>query len=520
MTRPKTPFSDKNKVRHFRLVHRPVDDVHGDSVASLHFDDMYEEYRPGKGPVKLPKVSRTNHAEEEEMVDLDAMFETYDGIVKSSMQNEVDPEEFVDVENDDEHDHVRAAQNQDQVGEAARYGILFDDRNYDYMRHLRAVGVTPGAVFIDASSGRKVSEVSATKSAPAFFFKDDAEEVATVEASKTEANVELTAPELDEARERALQRYRELMKQDCADPVLREVLEALEDDAYVTEDFEDNLVLSLDNLNLNPRAQEMDDGFDLDNISEEMVDIEEDELDNILAEYDEDYEEDGYDVLAEDSFVDIEQQDGNEDVSVSYSEYEEALGEDMEEAEEELELTEEQKQAVSYLLDQGRQRKTSVYERRVRHANPNLPPLAIALAQYAEVRREMLPRNYEAIVAKYLGEEHGEETERSELVARERLVAQMLQEANERQIMKHSNIASVVLDKREVKRPVVIDSRPRSEAKRAGQGSRPEPEAVEEEARDRVNRGAARRAEETPEEKKQRKAAIKAEKREKRQAKK
>ena len=34
-------------------------------------------------------------------------------------------------------------------GEAAEYGIFFDDTEYDYMQHLRSVGETPDAVLLE-----------------------------------------------------------------------------------------------------------------------------------------------------------------------------------------------------------------------------------------------------------------------------------------------------------------------------------------------------------------------------------
>jgi len=35
-------------------------------------------------------------------------------------------------------------------GEAAEYGIFFDDTEYDYMQHLRTVGEQPDAVLLEA----------------------------------------------------------------------------------------------------------------------------------------------------------------------------------------------------------------------------------------------------------------------------------------------------------------------------------------------------------------------------------
>lgn len=99
-----------------------------------------------------------------------------------------------------------------QTGEAAKYGIFFDDRNYDYQRHLRVIGETPDAVFIPANASSRSKEIDLVH-----MFDD--EELA--------GNDSLAAAAKD-------------------DPAVREVLEALEDEAYEDENFEDDFVVKLD----------------------------------------------------------------------------------------------------------------------------------------------------------------------------------------------------------------------------------------------------------------------------------
>lgn len=94
-----------------------------------------------------------------------------------------------------------------QVGEAACYGILLDDRHYDYMQHLKRIGEVPGAILIDNGP-----------------VPDDYLE-------------RLRAVDVD---------IREL-----ADPAVREVFEALENDAHDDddgnrEDLPDDFVRELD----------------------------------------------------------------------------------------------------------------------------------------------------------------------------------------------------------------------------------------------------------------------------------
>lgn len=88
-----------------------------------------------------------------------------------------------------------------QAGEAAKYGIFFDDRNYDYTRHLKPIGQSPDAVFVPASQVSQQDNV--------------------------EAEEEYYYGEMDNNEE------------------LEEVLEALEDEEYCDEDFDDNLVVKL-----------------------------------------------------------------------------------------------------------------------------------------------------------------------------------------------------------------------------------------------------------------------------------
>lgn len=98
-----------------------------------------------------------------------------------------------------------------QAGEAAKYGIFYDDRKYDYGKHLKVIGEVPDAVFIPAAApahGRGIDL--------AHTFDDE----------------ELAGGDGPAAVE--------------SDPTIREVLEALEDGAYEDEDLDDDFVVKLD----------------------------------------------------------------------------------------------------------------------------------------------------------------------------------------------------------------------------------------------------------------------------------
>lgn len=127
-----------------------------------------------------------------------------------------DDDEIIDVETVDSpasnQEDVEQRENP-HVGEAAKHGIFYDDRSYDYTQHLRLIGVTPGAVYVDAK--KKPSSESAAKD---------------------------TAVALDELHKAT---YEQIQAVDL-DPRVREVLEALEDDRYVGETVEDDYFKTLD----------------------------------------------------------------------------------------------------------------------------------------------------------------------------------------------------------------------------------------------------------------------------------
>ncbi|KAL1954669.1 hypothetical protein VTO42DRAFT_821 [Malbranchea cinnamomea] len=133
-------------------------------------------------------------------------------------------------------------------GEAANYGIFFDDSKYDYMQHLRELGGGGGdSHFIEAKptkgKGKPMSLEDALReklpgnledrSVAGSVYGDDA--LSTVSSY---------------VRPRTYQDQQDIpddiagFKPDM-DPRLREALEALEDDAYVDEDAEDDFFESL-----------------------------------------------------------------------------------------------------------------------------------------------------------------------------------------------------------------------------------------------------------------------------------
>ena len=122
-------------------------------------------------------------------------------------------DEEIDIMNDEEY-HFESPS---LPGEAVKYGINYDDRYYDYTRHLKTVGVVPGTVILEAPVKAK-----------------------EVEPDELEQDME---------------------EMDLDDPDIQQVIQALNDTAYIQEDFEDDLVEKL-------AAEPSDEDFDMDEYDE------------------------------------------------------------------------------------------------------------------------------------------------------------------------------------------------------------------------------------------------------------
>ncbi|KAJ6264051.1 hypothetical protein Dda_0191 [Drechslerella dactyloides] len=142
-------------------------------------------------------------------------------------------------------------------GEAALHGIYYDDTEYDYMQHMRDIGVSAEAVFIEAPQASSKQRKHKTPVIPEEEENDDgterkktleellAEDTAAKNGGNTRRGVELPAEMLPSGG--YLKRtYRDQQDvpdtiagfQPDMDPRLREVLEALDDEAYVGEEQE------------------------------------------------------------------------------------------------------------------------------------------------------------------------------------------------------------------------------------------------------------------------------------------
>ncbi|KAF9469714.1 LTV-domain-containing protein [Collybia nuda] len=113
------------------------------------------------------------------------------------------------------------------IGEAAIYGVYYDDTEYDYMQHLRTVGVQEDgveSVLIEAplpsKAGGELKKIQHRDLPPGVL-------ASTSELPRTY--------ESQQAIPESIAGFQPDM-----DPHLRQVLEALEDDAFVDDNLEDN----------------------------------------------------------------------------------------------------------------------------------------------------------------------------------------------------------------------------------------------------------------------------------------
>jgi protein LTV1 len=130
-------------------------------------------------------------------------------------------------------------------GEAANHGIFYDDTEYDYMQHMRDLGSSTESHFIEASASAKTKK-GKTKLEDALQNLDLQSESGVVShASSVASNAQSVFAEdmlpSEFVRPRTYQDQQDVPDaiagfQPDMDPRLREVLEALDDEAYVDDD--------------------------------------------------------------------------------------------------------------------------------------------------------------------------------------------------------------------------------------------------------------------------------------------
>ncbi|KLU90145.1 hypothetical protein MAPG_09111 [Magnaporthiopsis poae ATCC 64411] len=193
---------DKKTATHFTLVHRPQNDplIHDESAPSMVLN-----------PTQPPNASSSK------------------GKKLDDLASELGSD---------------ALSIRDNEGEAANHGIYFDDTEYDYMQHMRDLGAGEGeAVFVEAKIGQKEGKGKQKQS-----LEDALREMDLQNRSSDLLDAEiLPTRDLPRATYQAQQDVPDAIAgfQPDMDPRLREVLEALEDEAYVDEDGDDDLFREL-----------------------------------------------------------------------------------------------------------------------------------------------------------------------------------------------------------------------------------------------------------------------------------
>ncbi|RAK73421.1 ribosome biogenesis protein LTV1 [Aspergillus fijiensis CBS 313.89] len=148
-------------------------------------------------------------------------------------------------------------------GEAANYGIFYDDTKYDYMQHLRELGTGAGdAHFVEAKNNQAAS---GNNNKGKMKLEDALRQVSLDDGQGSEfggsyAPSEMRSTATAFSRKPTYQDQQNVPDaiagfQPNMDPRLREVLEALEDEEYVDEADDDDLFGQL-----TTRAEEMDQG--------------------------------------------------------------------------------------------------------------------------------------------------------------------------------------------------------------------------------------------------------------------
>ncbi|KAJ9503424.1 Protein ltv1 [Exophiala xenobiotica] len=205
---PPKRWIDKNKAQTYQLLYRPQDDP-----------ELYNETAGDRTlyPVSGPASSSRTPAQDTGL-------------------------HLKDLEDDLDFDGVRPNE-----GEAAEYGVYYDDTSYDYMQHLRDIGQGGGeSHYVEA-----IPQGKGKGKAKTMKLEDALREV-SLDDDRSVAESEMLSTFSTSTRPRTYQDQQDVPDdiagfQPDMDPRLREVLEALDDDAYVDENDEEDLFGALAN---------------------------------------------------------------------------------------------------------------------------------------------------------------------------------------------------------------------------------------------------------------------------------
>ncbi|KAI9837509.1 MAG: hypothetical protein M1819_007159 [Sarea resinae] len=136
----------------------------------------------------------------------------------------------------------------DNEGEAANYGIYYDDTEYDYMQHMRDLGSSTEAYFVEApkpsTKQQKGKGKQKLEDALREASLDDPDDESAGGVKVSDSRKQLLDDDILPSKEQRKTTYQDQQDipdalagfQPDMDPRLREVMEALEDEAYVDDE--------------------------------------------------------------------------------------------------------------------------------------------------------------------------------------------------------------------------------------------------------------------------------------------
>lgn len=246
--------SDKKTATTFHLVHRAQNDplIHDENASSMVFaevapsnikrsDDLY-------GPAGSSRASVASHHS------YASQYSAASGRAKIKHRGDLESEYEGKVRRNE--------------GEAANYGIYYDDTEYDYMQHMKDLGQGGGeSYFLEAPSAKKgkgkqmdLADMLRLSSLDDGRSEAGLSMASTVSRSATELFGQDMAPS-EFVRKTTYQDQQNIPDaiagfQPDMDPRLREVLEALEDEAYVDDEDDIFEALAADAVEVDQREWE------------------------------------------------------------------------------------------------------------------------------------------------------------------------------------------------------------------------------------------------------------------------
>ncbi|KAF1953197.1 Low temperature viability protein [Byssothecium circinans] len=269
---PRRKVFDKKTAINYKLVHRAQNDprIHDSDASDMVFTEVSApNSREAPEPAGSSRASQYSSA---------SKYSSATGRSKIKSRGDLE-DEF----------GLSARKNE---GEAANHGIFYDDSEYDYMQHMRDLGASGGgAYFVEAPSEKKKGKnkmdlADALRAATLDDRQSDAGISMSSSVSRAASDVfgdDLAPSEF--VRKTTYQDQQNIPDaiagfQPDMDPRLREVLEALEDEAYVDDEEDFFAELTEDTAELNQRE------FDATDFDDEHV------MDRFLDEEDEGWETD------------------------------------------------------------------------------------------------------------------------------------------------------------------------------------------------------------------------------------